>query len=356
MSAPHATHPDHPDRIDLRSDTFTQPTDAMRHAMANAAVGDDLFSEDPSTERLEATAARLLGKEAALFVPSGTMANLIAVLSHTEGRGTEILCDRKAHVLNYESGGLSRLAHCHANPIDAPRGILTPDLLQAHLRADFFVYPRQGLVTFENTVNDHGGVCLSPDQVEAIADFTQRHGLPLHCDGARIFHAAVAQSVPASKLVDPCDTIMFCVSKGLSAPVGSLLCGDEATIERAKAYRKMVGGAMRQSGHMAAAAQVALDTMVDRLHEDHRNARRLAEAAAEAGLGCDPDAHPTNIVIINGAPKGLSGPQMVEALAGSGVLAMSLGPDSIRLVTHRHITTEKTQRAEEALHAAAKSA
>ncbi len=349
MAAPHATHPDHPDRIDLRSDTFTQPTDAMRRAMADASVGDDLFDEDPTVTKLEAIAAKRVGKDAALFVPSGTMGNLLAMLALTDGRGGEIVCDRLAHVVNYESGSLSRVALCQANTLEAPQGILTPGLIEDHVRPPFFVFPETRIITWENTIGDHGGTYATARHVAALTAFAREHGLATHCDGARLFHAAIAQDVEPAQLVADVDTTMFCLSKGLSAPVGSLLCGDETTIEKAHRYRKMLGGAMRQSGHLAAAGIVALDTMVERLAEDHAHAARIAQAAADAGFGCDPDAHPTNIVLLDTRPTGQSSDDIIAALAEHGVLALANGPHTVRFVAHRHITDDKAQRACEAL-------
>ncbi len=345
----HEDHPDRPGVVDLRSDTVTQPTDAMRRAMAEAEVGDSLFGEDPTVAKLEKEAARRTGKEAALFVPTGSMGNLVAMLSHTEGR-REVIAERRSHILNYEAGSLAGVAGCTAWPIDAPGGVFTPEQLEAAVRPAFFAMPRTGLVVIENTHNGWGGSVWSPGETSAVAMAAKSNRLPVHCDGARIFNSAIAQKVSASALVRDCDTVMFCFSKGLSAPVGSVLCGDRGLIERAVRHRKMVGGAMRQAGVLAAAALVAIDTMVDRLAEDHSTARRLADSLQGAGYGVDPERCPTNIVVFDTRPAGWkSADAFVRAAEKKGVRALTVSRTEVRFVTHRHVTPEKTAMAIERL-------
>ncbi|MBW3584152.1 MAG: low specificity L-threonine aldolase [Euryarchaeota archaeon] len=338
----HGTHPDRPDIIDLRSDTFTQPTEAMREAMAQAEVGDDLFGEDPTMARLEARAAALLGKEAGLFVPTGTMGNLVALLTHSRG-GAEVVCERRAHIIHYESGAMGRLAGCQPYPIDAPGGVYTAEQLQAALRAPFFVHPRQGLVAIENSAQGWMGNIWTPDETRAVGDIAHDAGLPMHLDGARVWNSAVAQRVAPARLTEGCDTVMACFSKGLSAPVGSILAGDEETMETARHYRKMTGGAMRQSGVLAAAALVSLDH-IDRLADDHVNAKRLAEGLRDQGLAIDPDAVRTNIVMADPGPRGLTPTQYAAAAKKKGVLCLPGDGGAVRFVTHRHIDKDDIEK------------
>lgn len=341
----HDTHPDRPDVVDLRSDTFTQPTDEMREAMAHAAVGDDLFDEDPTMHRLEAAAARRLGKEAAMFVPTGSMGNLLAIFAHTGG-DKEIIAERRAHIFTHETGSVHALARCGMWPIDAPGGVFLPDTLEAVLRPTNFTQATQGLVVVENSVGGWSGAVWRPDETAAVAEVAHRHDLPLHVDGARIFNAAVAQETSADRLVAAADSVMFCFSKGLSAPVGSVLVGDAAFIERAIPYRKRLGGAMRQAGHLAAAAEVALEQMVDRLSDDHAHAKRLAEHLDGLGYGIDPARCPTNILHVDVRPAGWKDADaFVQAAEHQGLLVLADSPFEVRFVTHRHITDEKTKRA-----------
>jgi threonine aldolase len=327
--------------IDLRSDTVTQPTEAMRRAMRDAELGDDVFEDDPTAKRLEELAARLLGKEAALFMPSGTMANLVAVLTHTR-RGDEVIVGDESHILHYEVGGASALGGVllRAVPNDR-RGRLRAEDVAAVIRPQDIHFPRTALLCLENTHNRCGGTALSPDDLAPVVALARRHGIPIHLDGARIFNAAVALGVPAAELARAADSVMFCLSKGLSAPVGSLLCGARAFIARARRVRKMLGGGMRQVGVVAAAGIVALETMIDRLAEDHANARYLAERLAELpGVELDPAAVETNIVVFT--LRVGTADEFLPRLAQAGVLATNFGPRRIRLVTHygierRHI-------------------
>lgn len=283
--------------VDLRSDTVTHPSEEMRRAMYEAELGDDVFGDDPTLNRLEAMAAERFGKEAAVFVASGTMGNLVSVLAHTT-RGDEIILGNQSHIFRSEAGGSSVLGGIsfHTVPNDA-RGMLDPDDVRAAIRPNDPHMPRTSLVCLENTQNSCGGAALTQDDISSIADVAHENGLGLHIDGARIFNAAVALEAPVAELTSDADSITFCLSKGLSCPVGSVIVGSADYIQEARRWRKMVGGGMRQVGVLAAPGIVALDSMVDRLAEDHANARKLAEGLAEIdGISIDPDALPTNLV------------------------------------------------------------
>lgn len=322
--------------IDLRSDTVTQPTEAMREAMARADVGDDVYGEDPTVNMLEAVAAERVGKAAAMLVPSGTMGNLVAIMVHTQ-KGDEVILDDEAHILHHESGALSAVAGTLPRMLPTERGCIGGAQLEAALRPPDVHYPRSRLVCVENTHNRHGGIAHPPEAIDDLAAAARRHGLAVHLDGARLFNAAVALGVPASRLAAPADSVMFCLSKGLSAPVGSVLCGDADFIARARRFRKMVGGGMRQAGVLAAAGLVALQQMVDRLADDHRLARLLAEALrAVPGVAIDIARVQTNMVRVDLPDH--EARTVAEALRGHGVLVGVSGPHRLRLVTHRHIT------------------
>ena len=286
--------------VDLRSDTVTHPSPEMRKAMYEAELGDDVYGEDPTLNALEAKAAERLGKEAAVFVASGTMGNLVSVLSHAQ-RGDEIILGNKAHIFRSEAGGASALGGVsfHTIPNDSG-GMLDPDDIQAAVRANDPHMPRTALVCLENTQNMCGGATLTQDDMKTVADVAHANGVPVHVDGARIFNAAVALEAPVSELVKDVDSLTFCLSKGLSCPIGSIIVGSEDYIMEARRWRKMVGGSMRQVGVIAAAGLVALDTMVERLAEDHANARKLAGGLAQIpGISIDPDALPTNLVFFD---------------------------------------------------------
>ncbi len=286
--------------VDLRSDTVTHPSPEMRRAMYDAELGDDVYGEDPSVNLLEAMAAERLGKEAAVFVASGTMGNLVSVLAHTQ-RGDEIILGNQAHIFRSEAGGSSVLGGIsfHTVPNDE-RGMLDPEDVRAAIRPIDPHMPRSALVCLENTQNACGGAALTQDDTHSIADVAHAHGLALHIDGARIFNSAVALEAPVSELAKDADSVTFCLSKGLSCPVGSVIVGSAEYIAEARRWRKMVGGSMRQAGVLAAAGVVALDTMVERLAEDHSNARKLAEGLADVpGIDIDPDALPTNLVFFD---------------------------------------------------------
>ena len=326
--------------IDLRSDTVTQPTPEMRLAMAEAEVGDDVFGEDPTVNRLEAMAAERLGKEAALFVASGTMANLVSGLTHCQ-RGDEMVLGSEAHIFHNEVGAIAALGGVHVRtvPNDA-RGMIDPAAVEAAIRMPTNLHhPRTALVCLENTHNRCSGDVLDAEDIGAIAEVAHRHDAALHIDGARIFNAAVALGVPPAELARQADTVSFCLSKGLSCPVGSLVCGSQEVIARARKYRKMVGGGMRQAGVIAAAGIVALDTMVDRLAEDHANAKHLARGlAAIPGLTLAPDSIQTNIVIFEVTDR--PAPEFMDSLKGQGVLTSYTGGRKVRMVTHYGISAE----------------
>lgn len=323
--------------IDLRSDTVTQPTPDMRRAMAEAEVGDDVYGEDPTIARLEELGADMMGKEAAVFVPSGTMGNQIAVLAQTTP-GDEIILEAEAHVFYYEVGGLARLGGLQTRTVPGEHGRIRPEQVAAAVRDENIHFPRTTLLCLENTHNRAGGTVLTVEQTAALAAVAHEHGLNVHLDGARVFNAAVALGVPVADLAAPCDTVMFCLSKGLSAPVGSLVAGPAATIARVRQFRKLLGGGMRQAGVLAAAGLIALQHMPARLAEDHEHARRLALGLAELpGVQVDLETVQTNIVIFH-LSGSVSGPALVSGLREHGVLANATGPKSVRFVTHKDIT------------------
>jgi threonine aldolase len=338
------------DVVDLRSDTLTLPTPEMREAMARAEVGDDVWGEDPTVHRLEAMAAARLGKEAGLFVASGTMGNLVSVVGHTRA-GQEVVLDLDSHIYNYEVAGGTIVGNVQMRPVKTERGFLTPEQVQDALRPANIHIPQTGLVCLENTHNRHGGTCLSPEAIAAVAEVAHGAGVPVHIDGARLFNAAVALKRDVREFAAPADSVTFCLSKGLAAPVGSVVCGSTAFIERARRVRKMVGGGMRQAGILAAAGVVALERMVDRLAEDHVNARTLAEAVAKLpGLAVDLGSVQTNIVIIrvsrgDRARSVAATEELVKGCAARKVKIHAMGPMAIRCVTHKDVDAEDTHRA-----------
>lgn len=324
------------DWIDLRSDTVTKPTPEMREAMARAEVGDDVYGEDPTVNRLEARAAELLGKQAGLYVPSGTMGNLAAVLTHC-GRGSEIILGEKAHTFLYEVGGISALGGIHPHTIpNQPDGTLKLDDIRGAVRGEDIHDPPTRLILLENTHNRCGGVVLSPAYTRKVAALAAEQGLKVHLDGARIFNAAAELDVDPVELTDPVDSVMFCLSKGLSAPVGSVLCGSREFIDRARKTRKMLGGGMRQAGVIAAAGLHALEHVRPRLTEDHRRAQALAVGLTEVpGLVLDPPQPATNMVYCNLAPEvDLSAEEVARRMRQRGVLIGVTGERRHRLVTH----------------------
>ncbi|TEU18835.1 MAG: low-specificity L-threonine aldolase, partial [Dehalococcoidia bacterium] len=305
--------------IDLRSDTVTHPTPEMRKAMFEAEVGDDVYGEDPTVNRLEAMAAEMLGNEAALFTTSGTQSNLTAVLTHTK-HGDEIIVGDEAHMLWYEMGGAAALGGVTIRTVPNDScGHLSLDDIDRTIRGKDIHYPETTLLCLENTHNRCGGTVLTPDYTNEVCDLAHTRGLKVYLDGARIFNAAIALGVPAHALARSCDSVGLCLSKGLSAPVGSLLCGSKDFVERARKFRKMLGGGMRQAGVIAAAGIVALETMVERLAEDHNNARRLAQGLTNIeGITLAQDDIPTNIVMFDLSPE-LSVAEFFKSLERAGV-------------------------------------
>ena len=327
--------------IDLRSDTITKPSDEMRRAMADAEVGDDVYGEDPSINKLQEKAANLLGKEAGLLMASGTMSNLVAALTHCK-RGDEIIMGDQAHMFWNESAGASALAGAQIRlvPNDSQGRINTDDLRNAIRPKGNVHMPPTTLVCLENTHNRCSGGVLTPDDTKRVCDIAHESGSNVHLDGARLFNASVALEVPPEALVKDVDDVSFCLSKALSCPVGSVLCGTHEFIEGAHKWRKMVGGGMRQAGVLAAAGLVALDNMVERLADDHSNARRLAQGLANIeGLSVDPDSIKTNIVIFEIAPSVGNANDVINALSEEDVLVTYPGQQSLRMVTHRHISS-----------------
>jgi len=320
--------------IDLRSDTVTLPTPAMREAIARAELGDDVFGEDPTVIRLEALAAERLGKEAALFVPSGTMANLVSLLTHC-GRGDEAIMGDQAHTFLYEAGGSAVLGGIHPRPLmNRPDGTLDIDQIEAAIRPDNVHFPRTRLICLENTHNRCGGAALPPTYLASVQELARRHGLAVHMDGARLFNAAPALRVEARALAKYADSVSFCLSKGLSAPVGSLVCSTTDFIRKARRARKVVGGGMRQAGVLAAAGIVALDEMVGRLQEDHENAHKLAEGFRSLpGLRLTYPAR-SNIVIFDITNPDLDAESLLAQWRADGVLMLAIAPQRIRAVTH----------------------
>ena len=332
--------------VDLRSDTLTQPTDTMRQAMANAEVGDDVFGEDPTVNRLEEMAAKRLGKEAALYVSSGTMGNLASLMAHC-GRGDEIILGSQAHTFRAEQGGSAALAGIHPWTItNQPDGTLDLEEIKFAIRDDNIHFPRTRLIILENTHNGCSGYPLDADYMKAVKEIAHQHNLKIHVDGARIFNAAVALNMEPKDLVADADSISFCLSKGLAAPVGSVICGTQDFIAKARRARKVVGGGMRQAGVLAAAGIVALNEMVNRLAEDHANAKKLAAGLSEIpGLSIDPDQIHTNIIYFGVEREDLTSAEFTQQVDAAGVRMLPMGPQKVRAVTHYHITPEDIDQA-----------
>mgnify|MGYP000904611443 CR=1 FL=1 len=322
--------------IDLRSDTVTRPTKAMRLAMAEARVGDDVYGEDITINELEEKGAALMGKESGLFVSSGTMGNLLSVLTACQ-RGDEIIMEEQMHMFWYEVAGIAALAGVQIRTLPGVRGVVSADALKAAIRSDDIHYPQTRMFCMENTHNRAGGAVMSREQMQALCATAKEAGLWVHTDGARIFNAAVFLGLEPRELAACTDSLTFCLSKGLAAPVGSLLVGPRDFILRARKYRKMLGGGMRQAGVLAAPGLIALDSMRLRLAEDHDNARKLAEGLARLGAGVDLDSVQTNIIRFQ-VP--IAADDFVRRLADRGVLANTTGPDTIRFVTHYEVSQE----------------
>ena len=344
------------DYVDLRSDTVTRPTPEMREAMAEAEVGDDVYRDDPTVNRLEELAAEMLGKQAALFVPSGTMGNLTALLVHCQ-RGHEVIVGRQSHIYLNEAGGMSALGGIQPCPVgNQPDGTLAIDDLLASIRTEDVHHPITRLICLENTQNICGGVPLTIDYTRQVGELARQNDLSLHIDGARIFNAAAAQNVPVEELVEPADSVMFCLSKGLAAPVGSILAGSSEFIQRARHIRKMLGGGMRQAGVVAAAGIISLEKMTKRLSEDHARARKLADGLRQLkNLVVDQGSPHTNMVYLNLSEEvQIDAQQVGQRMKEYGVLVDPENARRFRLVTHYWIdglAVEKTVSAfEKALH------
>lgn len=323
--------------IDLRSDTVTQPTEAMLESMREATLGDDSRDGDPTVMKLEQLAAERMGKEAGAFMPSGTMANLVAMLTHAQ-RGGEVLIDEGSHTLNAELGGIAAVAGLFYRGIPGRRGAMGIEALREAVRPTLRNQMGTAIIWMENTHNRAGGAVLPLDHMQAVYALARENAVPVHLDGARIFNAAAALKTEAAQVAQHADSVCFCVSKGLSAPVGSVLCGTNAFIERARAFRRMVGGNMRQAGPLAAAGIVALETMVDRLVEDHRTAKRLAEGLYRIDSSLvDPREVDTNLVRVEVGKSGRRAAQWSLDLKQKGILVSPCDIHALRFVTHRHI-------------------
>jgi len=327
--------------VDLRSDTTTLPTDEMRQAIAESELGDDVFQGDPTVNKLQDLAAQRMGKEAALLVPSGTMANLASILTHC-GRGAEVILGNRAHTYKYEKGGISAYGGIHSTQIpNQDDGTMQLEDIRAAIRGIDDHFPVTKLICLENTHNVCSGAPLSVKYTKEVANLARAHNIKLHIDGARIFNAAVAQGVEVQELVEDADSMSFCMSKGLAAPVGSIICGSKDFIDQARGIRKGLGGGMRQAGIIAAAGIVALENMVDRLQEDHTNARLLADGIANlSGIVLDPETIKTNIIYFDMDDNAIESADFLTVLAAKGIQFFDTGPRRFRMVTHYGITAE----------------
>ena len=340
-----------PDFVDLRSDTVTRPTPEMRQAMANAEVGDDVYGEDPTLNRLEQRAAEIFGREAAIFLPTGTMGNQVAIKVHTSP-GQEVICEERAHIFNYEMAMMSRFSGCLPRPIATSDGFLRWEQIRRKISGKTYYLAQTGLIALENTGNMWGGIVYPQEFADEICDRAHEAGLPVHLDGARVFNAAVAMGRPVAELTAKFDSIMFCLSKGLGAPVGSMLVGNARFIEEARKVRKALGGGMRQAGILAAAGLIALEKHPARLHEDHANARFLAEGLAQVpGLDIDPAKAPTNILVFDISGTGMSSSEFTQKLRERQVLASGVNAETMRFVTHMDVDRAACERALRAVQA-----
>ncbi|GGH83027.1 threonine aldolase [Pullulanibacillus pueri] len=326
--------------IDLRSDTVTKPTEAMRRAVYEAEVGDDVYGEDPTVAKLEETAADLLGKEAALFVTSGTQGNQIAVLTHCVA-GNEILLEEEAHIFYYEGAAISAFAGVQPRTIKGDRGAMKASRIEAAIRdAEDVHLPETGLICLENTHNRAGGAVVPIENMAELYAIAQKHDIPVHLDGARLFNAAVATQRPVRDFAQYTDTTQICLSKGLGAPVGSLIAGSHAFIKRARKWRKRLGGGLRQAGILAAPGLIALTQMVDRLQEDHDHAKKLADGIANIKGLQVANLVETNIVLVDVSERGWSSSDFVQRLEEQGILANSVGPTAIRMTTNYEVSSK----------------
>ncbi|WP_394138067.1 low-specificity L-threonine aldolase [Cytobacillus oceanisediminis] len=338
--------------IDLRSDTVTKPTEEMRKAAYEAEVGDDVYGEDPTINKLEETAAEVLGKEAALFVTSGTQGNQIAILTHCRP-GNEIILEAESHIFYYETGAASAFAGVQTRTLRGTRGAMDPAEVQYAIREEDQHYPETGLICLENTHNRAGGAAVPIENMKEIHKIAKTNNIPVHIDGARLFNAAAALNLPASELANYCDTVQVCLSKGLGAPVGSILAGSREFIASARKWRKRLGGGLRQSGIIAAPGLVALTQMRDRLSEDHKNAQFLAEQLNQINGIQIINQVDTNIVVADVKDLNLNSSQFVEKIKSEGVLAGTFGPASVRFVTHYDVSRNDIEKAITAIQRAA---
>ena len=331
--------------IDLRSDTVTRPSPAMRRAMAEAEVGDDVFLEDPTLNRLQERAAAVFGREAALFVPSGSMGNLTSVIAHTRP-GQEVICETNGHIYNYEMGALAALAGLLPRVVNGEDGLLSWDAIADAIRPKVYYRPQTSLICLENTVNMAGGTVYRTKVVEEICDRAHQQGIRVHLDGARVFNAATYLGERVETMTRPFDSVQFCLSKGLGAPVGSMIVGSREFIERCRSIRKMLGGGMRQAGVLAAAGLVALEEGPKRLKDDHDNAQMLAQRLSRVpGIALNPEKVQTNIVIFSVKPSGLSSADFLSQISSRGVLAVPVDRDRVRMVTHLDVTRRDVESA-----------
>jgi len=331
--------------VDLRSDTVTLPTEEMLEAIRHAELGDDVFREDPTVNRLEEMAAAKMGKEAALLVSSGTQANLVSLMSNAS-RGELVILEAESHMYWYEVGGISAVAGLLPWPLKSRHGALDPLDVEAAIRPRNIHFPEAAVVCVENTHNRHGGAVITPEQLRAVSDVAEAHGLRVYMDGARVFNAAVALKIDVREFTRHVDNLMFCLSKGLSCPVGSVVVGSQAFIDKARKVRKVLGGGMRQAGIIAAPGIVALETMIGRLEEDHRNAKRLAEGIAKIeGIAVDVERVQTNMVLFDIIGLGVADELFISKLKENGVLALTNAKNKVRMVTHRGIEREHIEKA-----------
>jgi threonine aldolase len=337
--------------IDLRSDTFTQPTQAMREAMANAEVGDDVFEEDPTLKKLEILAAKKTGKESALFVPSGTMGNLISVLSHCQ-RGDEVILGDRSHIFLHEVGGISALGGVHPRTIPNNKdGTLPLSLVEQSIRHEDIHSPTTRLICLENTHNFCQGSPISPEYMGRLGDLAEKYMLKIHLDGARLFNAAVALDIDVEVLTKRVDSVMFCLSKGLSAPVGSIVCGEQDFIQKARKFRKMVGGGMRQAGHLAAAGLVALKSQAKRLKDDHLHTKYLAaQLASFESIELDQTNIKTNIIFFKLNHPRINDDLFLSTLEAKSIKILMTDPGIFRAVLHREISREHVEVVAKTIH------
>ncbi|KAA0549553.1 low-specificity L-threonine aldolase [Bacillus sp. BGMRC 2118] len=326
--------------IDLRSDTVTKPTEKMRRAGYEAELGDDVYGEDPSVNELERRAADILGKEAALFVTSGTQGNQIAVLSHCQP-GNEIILESDAHLFYYEGAAISAFAGVQPRTIKGTRGAMNPVEVEAAIRDEDIHAPETSLICLENTHNRAGGAIVPLENMKAIYEIASNHNIPVHLDGARLFNAAIALNKPVTEFTKYTTTVQICLSKGLGAPVGSILAGDQDFIKKARKWRKRLGGGLRQVGVLAAPGYIALTEMVERLAEDHENANRLAEGLSHIPTLSIAGKVETNIVLVDISKLNMTAAQFLELLKGEGILAVAFGPTTIRFTTHYDVNREQ---------------